>query len=324
MKQQKVILAAATVSAGSVGFLLRAGSWPLAALVFCGVSLTLATVYLRPRPLWRFYLIIVLNTAATMAMFPAAPHRVLETTLYALIISSFISMRADPRLGMAFFGVQLTVAVALLSRDSNEFDPVRILTLLGGCVILCLQIYEVASKFYEYRQLSIYDELTRLHNVRYFRYKLNQLLKDPNVSNVTLIILDLDRFKEVNDTLGHRVGDEVLRKAARCIQDLADPMVVSRYGGEEFIIVQPNLALEDAVALAERIRIGLEQTRLCDLPVTVSCGIARMEKPHVQPEALFDAADRALYEAKRARNCVRVHGLGQAAGEVASATGGLE
>ncbi|MCL6517825.1 GGDEF domain-containing protein [Alicyclobacillus sp.] len=289
-----------------MGFLLRSGGWPLALLVAVGVSLTLCTVYLRPYPLWRFYLILVLNTVDTVLMFPAAPHRVLETVLYALIITSFLSMRADPRLGVAFFCIQLAAASAILCAQSYPFDPVRTLTLLGGSVILCLQIYEVASKFREYRRLSIYDELTHLHNVRYFRHKVGLFLRDPRVQSLTLILLDLDRFKAVNDTLGHRAGDEVLRRAARCIQELARPMVVSRYGGEEFVIVHPNLSLEDAVTVAERIRAGLEDAMRGDVPVTVSCGVARMMKPEATAEALFDAADRALYEAKHVRNCVRV------------------
>ena len=122
---------------------------------------------------------------------------------------------------------------------------------------------------------------------------------------------DLDHFKAVNDAFGHTVGDQVLSAAAEALQATARMTdVVARYGGEEFLLVLPNTGLEEARALAERLRETLERMPVSfrPEPVTASFGVAEVMAGEAAA-ALVDRADDALYSAKRAgRNRVESTG----------------
>ena len=115
---------------------------------------------------------------------------------------------------------------------------------------------------------------------------------------VNLLMLDIDHFKQINDTYGHQTGDAVLRAVGRRLgETVRVGDVVARYGGEEFAIVMPNADTEDAVVLADRILRAVEQI---DIPVTVSIGVATYIRHATDGSSLVEAADRALYESKRA------------------------
>lgn len=126
----------------------------------------------------------------------------------------------------------------------------------------------------------------------------------------SVIILDLDHFKTINDTYGHLAGDSVLRETARklaaCVRTYD---TVGRYGGEEFLVVAPTTDDVGALALAERIRQAIEhppvQTDAGPVRITASCGIATSDYQHpLAPDAMLRLADEALYRAKaRGRNC---------------------
>lgn len=120
-------------------------------------------------------------------------------------------------------------------------------------------------------------------------------------------MVDIDHFKQLNDTHGHQVGDEVLRVVARTLDEhLRAGDLAARYGGEEFCVVMPGASLEDAVAAAERLRVAI--TRMPVEPrVTASFGVALGPAHGTTPDAITAAADRALYDAKRGgRNRVAV------------------
>ncbi|HVE79285.1 MAG TPA: diguanylate cyclase [Gemmatimonadaceae bacterium] len=130
---------------------------------------------------------------------------------------------------------------------------------------------------------------------------------------VTLLMVDLDHFKRVNDTYGHLAGDEVLREMAALLQEAARSVdMVARYGGEEFVVVVPETSLDGALAFAERLRERVEgqafstggRTRV---RLTASVGVAGFPAPGVESvDALFSRADAALYQAKaEGRNRVR-------------------
>jgi diguanylate cyclase (GGDEF)-like protein len=132
-------------------------------------------------------------------------------------------------------------------------------------------------------------------------------------SVLTLLMLDLDHFKVVNDTYGHLVGDDVLREVAAFLQDqIRSVDVVARYGGEEFVIVLPETPLAGAIAFAERVRAQIEKRAFCEtqgpLSVTVSVGVSVCPSDGVESaEDLFARADDALYRAKaEGRNRVAV------------------
>ncbi len=129
---------------------------------------------------------------------------------------------------------------------------------------------------------------------------------------LALIMVDIDHFKEVNDTYGHPKGDAVLKGVAERVASAAKGKGrVYRYGGDEMAVVLPNHASHEALALAERVRRALDSVPVADVKVTASFGVACIPDHGADPEQLKQAADRALYDAKeRGRNCVRVYGEG--------------
>lgn len=132
-------------------------------------------------------------------------------------------------------------------------------------------------------------------------------------SPLSILVLDVDHFKRINDRFGHAAGDEALRRVAEALRAVARTSdLVARYGGEEFILLAPDCDLAGALSLAERAREQIEALRLdfggTPHPLTASVGVATaagLSPDDPEPEALFDRADRALYEAKSAgRNAV--------------------
>jgi diguanylate cyclase (GGDEF)-like protein len=128
---------------------------------------------------------------------------------------------------------------------------------------------------------------------------------------LSLLILDLDHFKRVNDTYGHAAGDEVLRRTAMVLRgSVREADFVARYGGEEFVVVSPNCDLASAVRAAQRLRLAIADNRVMFrnslIPTTASVGAACVEPPYPdQPQELLERADQALYRAKSAgRNSV--------------------
>lgn len=125
---------------------------------------------------------------------------------------------------------------------------------------------------------------------------------------MTLMMIDVDRFKSYNDTFGHPAGDEALRIVAGILKEnLRGADVAARYGGEEFAVLLPQTTVEEAVQIAERIRRQIERCSFPHRRVTASIGIASSGPDISTPDDLIWAADRALYQAKElGRNMVRV------------------
>jgi diguanylate cyclase (GGDEF)-like protein len=157
--------------------------------------------------------------------------------------------------------------------------------------------------------------MTGLFNRRHFS-ELGQVEVERAVRyqrGLGVLMVDIDLFKRVNDTLGHRAGDAVLQAVSRmCRAQLRSSDIIGRYGGEEFAIVLPESSEERARAVAERIRASIEATPI-DTPngpaqVTISLGLALLSPTDNDLELLLDSADRAMYEAKQAgRNRVQVY-----------------
>jgi diguanylate cyclase (GGDEF)-like protein len=164
-------------------------------------------------------------------------------------------------------------------------------------------------------RLSVTDGLTGLFNRRYFNTRLQQEFhraqrySDP----VSLMMLDIDHFKSVNDTYGHPFGDVVLRGTAELLStSVRDPDICSRYGGEEFAVILPKTHLAGALVVAERIWRELGQKRYrvegtgTEVGATASIGLSFFPSKDIgTPEQLVKYADEALYRAKRdGRNCI--------------------
>ena len=163
----------------------------------------------------------------------------------------------------------------------------------------------------EIRILSITDPLTGTYNRGYLTERLPQEIKRAKRYSraLSIIICDIDHFKNVNDTYGHLVGDEVLKDFAQCIRHSIrhDVDWMARYGGEEFLIVLPETEVNGATAMAERLRGELSQ-RVTDaqdkkISITASFGVAGFSPDtpdeRISPEALIKKADKYLYQAKR-------------------------
>jgi diguanylate cyclase (GGDEF)-like protein len=166
----------------------------------------------------------------------------------------------------------------------------------------------------EAERLSQTDDLTKLHNARFLRQYLTGELKRARRygSTVTTMFLDLDDFKQVNDRHGHLVGSHVLMEiAAVILTSVRDTDVVTRYGGDEFVIILPETGLDQASGVAERVRERLAGHaftggRNLRLTLTASFGIANFPLHAQSPQQLVAAADTAMYEAKAAhKNCIR-------------------
>ena len=155
---------------------------------------------------------------------------------------------------------------------------------------------------------ALRDSLTKLFNKRYFLDRLDAELKfaQRHRTAVSLLLLDLDHFKKVNDTLGHLAGDAVLAAVAGALSKaVRNEDVVARYGGEEIAIILRAIGFDAAFTTADRLRKLVESTAIPfdgqDLRVTVSIGVSEYpSNPAKQIDELIEAADKALYRAKNA------------------------
>ena len=155
-------------------------------------------------------------------------------------------------------------------------------------------------------ELMVRDPLTRLFNRRHLEERLESEIAFANrhATPLSVMMIDLDKFKSINDKHGHEAGDAVLRALSEGLQRMIRTEdLVARYGGEEFTVVARGIEREGACAFAERIRAGVEGLRI-PLPrrilqLTVSIGLAHAEgERDLEAKVLVGAADRALYEAK--------------------------
>lgn len=174
------------------------------------------------------------------------------------------------------------------------------------------------SRMYQnMKNLSLTDGMTKLGNYRYFKGRLTEeLLRGKrNNTTVSLIILDIDNFKNYNDTLGHQAGDEALKLVGQILKNtVRDEDIVSRYGGEEFCIILPGITKRGIFSMGERIRKSVEKTKFYKEEIqpgkklTISLGAASFPDDDQEFEGLVKKADEALYQAKRAgKNQLKIY-----------------
>ena len=157
----------------------------------------------------------------------------------------------------------------------------------------------------EIYRLTTMDGLTQIYNRRYFDEQLDREISRSRryERTLSLVMLDLDHFKEVNDTFGHLAGDSVLKQLASTVRTrIRREDVFARYGGEEFALLLPEITLGGARQLAEKVRKLVERQRFefdkQVIPVTLSVGVATLEPQHREATELVRAADERLFEAK--------------------------
>ncbi len=161
-----------------------------------------------------------------------------------------------------------------------------------------------ARRFQEAQRLADLDSLTGLHNRRYFHETLGrEVVRAQRYGRrLSLVIVDVDEFKEVNDRIGHLAGDDVLAETARRVgQVVRAADVPCRVGGDELGVILPEAGLDDARLLVQRIQHAVSSQPVAQAGrVRVSAGVAELQ-PNDDPTSLFERADRALYAAKHAR-----------------------
>lgn len=171
------------------------------------------------------------------------------------------------------------------------------------------EIVRLQDKLTQSRKAELLDPMTGLNNRRYFQHAMASALVHSEANNqpLSFAIADIDHFKQVNDRFGHQIGDEILKFVGTYIEArVKDHGTVSRYGGEEFAIILPDITIETARALLEDVKDGIAAARLVTSKtnksigaVTASFGVStRIEGDNV--ETLFERADKQLYEAKSA------------------------
>lgn len=179
---------------------------------------------------------------------------------------------------------------------------------VGGVLVFAVFGYHLGRKEQRLERLTLVDPLTSLYNRRHFELMLEaefaRHLRDD--ADLSLLMLDIDHFKQVNDTWGHQEGDQVLMTLAGILRaGLRAQDVAARVGGEEFAVIMPGVGGAGALAAAERLRVAVRDgiflvgpgTRI---PVRISIGVASTERLAISgPTELFRLADDALYRAKR-------------------------
>ena len=228
--------------------------------------------------------------------------------------------RTDSYIALPLAGPDGVVAVIALT-DKTSGEPfaeadLAALMLMSVPAALAVSRELLRDRTNDLAHLATVDALTGLFNRRYFETRLEQELQRQRrqQDDLSLLLLDLDNFKELNDTQGHLVGDmalkevaEILRRAVRIFD------VCARYGGEEFVILMPGAGASTALRIAERIRRQVEQHFATGLrsgvpvPLTVSIGVSTAS-PDVTRDALVTKADTALLRAKgTGKNQVNLH-----------------
>lgn len=160
------------------------------------------------------------------------------------------------------------------------------------------------------------DSLTKLYNRRAFDEFAEKgvLRAEREKTPISLILMDIDLFKQVNDNHGHQVGDQVLQEfSLRLKNSLREYDVLARYGGEEFTLLLPNTDANTAIVIAEKLRNKIAQPVFClegegNLSITASFGVATNQGEDINWQRLISFADQALYKAKESgRNCVKLY-----------------
>jgi diguanylate cyclase (GGDEF)-like protein len=196
--------------------------------------------------------------------------------------------------------------VETLGENSLGEEDLYNLSLLGEYIAMSI---DNAHLYRETQRLAIRDEMTGTFNYRYFRDVLKKMIREREKTKepLSLLMVDIDNFKQMNDTFGHIEGDRVLKKVSRVIKENVRRMdVVTRYGGDEFVIILWGVDKDDARLLGERIRKAVKtELGMFESPLTLSIGVAAYPKDGKKVGVLLDKVDKALYRAKsKGRDCI--------------------
>jgi diguanylate cyclase (GGDEF)-like protein len=216
--------------------------------------------------------------------------------------------------GRLIGAVQATRVGADYADGSRDFSPQEVKATELVCRSLGRALANAIAHYNATRQ-SLVDDLTRLYNVRYLYQTLDNEIRRARRygSSVSVVFMDLDGFKLVNDAYGHRAGSVTLTEVASVITMLVrDADVVARFGGDEFVMMLPESSAQQATQMAERVRAEIAAHRFnggvgADIYLTASFGVASFPEHATEAEKLIELADSAMYEAKISKkNSVKV------------------
>lgn len=222
---------------------------------------------------------------------------------------------------------QIAGAIEIYQDVTRFRDDINFAVLTGTLIVLTnlLIIFFIAYRLMKLplsalkiahnklQKMATKDGLTQINNrsqaLSFFEKEIERL--NQFGGKLSILLMDLDKFKSVNDTYGHPAGDEVIKQTAKAIRaSLRQGDCVGRYGGEEFIVILPNANEKQAFDVAERIRNAIENLKIVydenTIPVSISAGITEVfpTEEEEEPDSFIKQADIALYEAKaRGRNC---------------------
>jgi len=201
--------------------------------------------------------------------------------------------------------------IAELELTKNKYASLALALMLAVCLLFSAFIFRSFSaakkRNAELDKLATQDPLTRCYNRRYlFDYLNEDFANPPLAENYSLIMVDIDHFKAINDTYGHTAGDKVLEEIAAILTHTVDDTgIVTRYGGEEFCIVLPTSTINSAIDIAHTIKNKVSTYKHDDIEVTCSIGVSSMAFTANTPSELIEQADAALFHSKhKGRNSV--------------------
>lgn len=206
-------------------------------------------------------------------------------------------------LGVAItLGLMMAVAFGAYG-DLVAANPLELLMPVGMILAMAILSTAIMRSDVEHRGRSVVDPLTGMLNRAALETRVDELCQQSEITGepIALIVLDVDRFKDINDSVGHAVGDRVLQDIAYLIRkQLRAYDLAYRLGGEEFVVLLPGSEREEGLRMAERIRRAMAAGRVGGVEVTVSCGVsASAPGSRFDYAAAFADADSAMYEAKR-------------------------
>ncbi|MFC0267295.1 GGDEF domain-containing protein [Kushneria aurantia] len=282
--------------------------------------------YGRAIKVWPMALLTILPpmTYAVLILAGMAPRYALPVVFAAGTLFSLLNLvevattpwrrlRAQYVIGLAYviyavaFSIPaILIPAGIISTDIPAISRLPLLADLAACIMLYFGYVALTGEraSFELRHLSETDTLTDLANRRGAQPALQRLLdKRKQAAGASVVMADLDHFKQINDGFGHATGDSVLKVFAKRLTSLVrDTDIAARWGGEEFLIVLPATDIEAALQLAERLRRHIDDTSfMCDgqrIDITVSLGVAQCVPGDRDFEAAILRADRALYRAK--------------------------